>query len=77
MKKFIKAVIVASVLVSASSAFATLPSGGNKAAANGTGSTDCPMKANPALFAVTNELPKGATSTAKGPVKSINGTWTQ
>jgi hypothetical protein len=44
MKKFIKAVIVASVLVSASSALATLPAkyGREKAASNGTAGTECP-----------------------------------
>jgi hypothetical protein len=66
MKKFIKAVIVASVLVSASSAFATVSKG-----ASGTGGVDCKAKANPFLTAQTNPPTIGATAT--GPVQVING----
>jgi hypothetical protein len=66
MKKFIKAVIVASVLVSASSAFATLQAGGNKPGSNGTGGSSCPHKLNAGLFdstAQTQTAGAGSTNT--------------
>lgn len=68
MKKFIKAVVVASVLVSASSAFATI----SKSSATGTGGVTCPHKANPFLFDATADQQVAAA--AKQNVKVINGT---
>ena len=69
MKKFIKAVVVASVLVSASSAFATL-AGGTKPGANGTGGVSCPHKINAGLFAATAVGQDAASSAANGAVQA-------
>lgn len=67
MKKFIKAVVVASVLVSANSAFASL----SKAGSSGTGGVACPHKMNVGRFAATADQ-----QTAKAvvtPVNTVNG----
>ena len=67
MKKFIKAVIVASVLVSANSAFATI----SKAGANGSGGVACPHKLNTGLFDATAD--KQVAAAGSTTVKTING----
>lgn len=67
MKKFIKAVVVASVLVSANAAFASVAKPGS----SGTGGVACPHKMNVGLFASTAD-----TQTAKAtvtPTNVING----
>ncbi|MNL22481.1 hypothetical protein D3C87_1438300 [compost metagenome] len=68
MKKFIKAVVVASVLVSANSAFATI----SKSGATGTGGVACPHKLNAGLWDATAD--KQVAAAVNTNVKVIGGT---
>lgn len=69
MKKFIKAVIVASVLVSANSAFATI----SKAGANGSSGVACPHKLNTGRFDITASNQVAAAAATTTPVKTVTG----
>ena len=68
MKSFIKAAVVATVLVAASTSFASL----NKAGTTGTGGVSCAGKVNNMLFANTADTQKAASSTATN-TKTVGG----